>query len=491
MKLRAESSVQLQSKLSKIYGQLSKCFFAKRLRRGDAVEYTLRDLEKWNDQIEQIAAEEGLDCYEQDFEIIGYKDMLSYEAYIGMPSRYPHWSFGKAYEKNRTFYKYNLTGLPYEMVINSNPCLAYLMRENTMLLQILTIAHVYGHNDFFKNNRLFKEGTQADYTVEMFKRHANLVRSYINDPSIGYQNVERLLDAAHAIKLQLSRVVGERRVSNDRIKQSLLDDYKKKSERRSLLEPYVKPDFPDINKIPLQPEEDILHFITQYGELEEWERNILEIVREETAYFIPQIETKIMNEGWASYWHYHILQKLKLPDDLQLEFLKRHNDVVAPRVGGLNPYYLGFKIFLDIERRFGRDKIFEVRTLERDESFIRRYLTKELCNELNLFEYAKKGYEYIVEEVADDEGWHEIRNTLCSSCGMGMVPAIRIIDMCRKNNVLTMEHVFDGRELNMEYAEATIKHIFELWGYPVILKTNLYGREVKLVCDENKKVTRN
>jgi stage V sporulation protein R len=455
------------------------------------VDYTIKDLEEWNERIEILAADCGLDYYKQEFEVIGYKDMLAYEAYIGMPSRYPHWSFGKAYEKNRTFYKYNLTGLPYEMVINSNPCLAYLMKENTLLLQILTIAHVYGHNDFFKNNRLFREGTNADYTIEMFKTHADLIRSYINDPSIGYANVERVLDAAHAVKLQISRVVGEKRISDDYIKQKKMKDYKKSCERRSLIEPYMKPEMPDLNKVPLQPEDDLLFFITHHGTLEEWEKNILEIVQEETSYFIPQIETKIMNEGWASYWHYAILQKLSLPDSLHLEFIKRHNDVVAPRIGGLNPYYLGFKIFQDIEKRYGRDKLFEVRLIERDESFLRRYLTQDLCTELNLFEYVKKGSDYIIEEVSDEQGWQEIRNTLCSSCGMGMVPSIRILDMSKSTRVLTLEHMFDGRELNMDYAEATLKHLFELWRHPLVLITKLYGKETKLICDESKKVTRN
>ena len=131
--------------------------------------YSLRELEEWNKKIENKALELGLDFYPQEFEIIGFNEMIGYEAYLGIPSRYPHWSFGKAYEKNKTLYSLNLTGLPYEMVINSNPCLAYLMKENTLLLQILTMAHVYGHNDFFKNNRLFKEGTRASHSLEMFK----------------------------------------------------------------------------------------------------------------------------------------------------------------------------------------------------------------------------------------------------------------------------------------------------------------------------------
>lgn len=456
----------------------------------NCLEYTLNDLEYWNEKIEQLAKEFNLDYYEQEFELIGYKDMLAYESYLGMPSRYPHWSFGKAYEKSSTVYKYNLTGLPYEMVINSDPCIAYLMKENTRLLQILTIAHVYGHNDFFKNNRLFNEGTKADYTIEMFKSHADTVRSYINDPSIGYENVERILDAAHAIKLQTSRVVGEKRVSDEDLKKSILDSYTDRTERHSLIEPYVKAEVPDLSKIPLEPEDDILYFIIKNGALQEWEKNLLDIVRQETAYFIPQIETKIMNEGWASYWHYNILKKLELPDELFFEFIKRHNDVIAPGLGSINPYFIGFKMFEDIERKFGRSKMFEVRKLERDESFIRRYLTKELCYELNLFEYAKDRDDYVIKEVSDEKGWIEIRNTLCNSCGMGMVPFIRVVEMSRKDKSLLLEHVYDGRELNMNYAEATIKHIYELWGHTVILNTSENDSEFSLICEEKSKVTK-
>lgn len=454
------------------------------------MDYDIKELEKWNIEIESLAKDSELDFYEQEFELIGYKDMLAYEAYVGMPSRYPHWSFGKAYEKNKTLYKYNLTGLPYEMVINSDPCLAFLMKENTLLLQILTMAHVYGHNDFFKNNRLFKEGTHAEYTVEMFKSHADKVRSYINDPSIGYENVERVLDAAHAIKLQISRVPGEKKLSDEVFINRIIDDYKKKCEDRDTLKPYVKPDPPVIDKVPLEPEDDIMNFIIKYGELAEWEKNILEIVREETLYFIPQIETKIMNEGWASYWHYTILNELCLPDCLQLEFIKRHNDVVAPVLGGLNPYFLGFRMLQDIERRYGREKLFEVRETERDESFIRRFLTQELCEELHLFEYAKHGSDYVIEEVSDDTGFTGIRNILCSSCGMGMVPVIRVTDMNPKDRSLTLEHVYDGRELNINYAEATLKYIQELWGHNTALLTKIDGKNVKIFCNENKYITK-
>ena len=450
------------------------------------MDYTVKDLENWDEKIEKIVNKVGLDFYPQEFEIIGYKDMLGYEAYLGMPSRYPHWSFGKSYEKNSTAYKYNLTGLPYEMVINSDPCIAYLMKENTLLLQILTIAHVYGHNDFFKNNRLFKDGTRAESTVEMFKFHADMVRNYINDPSIGYEKVERILDAAHAIKLQTSRVIGEKRINDDDLKKSILENYKNKNEIHSSLEAYEKLECPDLNKIPLEPEEDILYFIIKYGDIEDWEKSLLDLVRQETKYFIPQIETKIMNEGWASFWHYNILKQLNLPDELYLEFIKRHNDVIAPGYGSINPYFVGFKIFEDILKRYGKDKIFEVRSIERDESFLRKYLTKELCGELNLFEYASNDENYVVKEVADDNGFKSIRNALSSSCGMGTIPLIRVVEMSPKDKTLILEHVSDGRELNFAYAEATLKYIYELWGHTVVLKTMQHEKEVSIVCEDKK-----
>jgi stage V sporulation protein R len=455
---------------------------------GDFLSYTVDELLVWNEKIEKIANAIGLNYYPQEFEIISYTDMLAYEVYVGMPSKYPHWSYGKAYERLKTLYKYNLTGLPYEMVINSDPCLAYLMKDNTLLLQILTMAHVYGHNDFFKNNRMFTQGTNAEYSLEMFKNNTRSIRNYINDPSIGYGEVEKMLDAAHAIKFQTWKVVGEKRISHEEIIQSRIDAYKQNRDEYDILKPHQEPEPPKTDKIPIEPEDDLIYFICKYGELQHWQSNTLEIVRKETQYFIPQIETKIMNEGWASYWHYNILKELELPQNLNFEFLKRHNDVIAPAMGRLNPYYLGFRMFEYLEKTYGREKIFEVRLLERDSSFIRRYLTQELCEDLNLFQYGKHGRDYLVDEVPDDMGWKEIRNTLSNSCGMGGIPHIRVLDMSNHDKTLTLEHVYDGRELDIGYAESTLKYIVDLWKHKVILKTNRLNKEVNIVCDKNKEI---
>lgn len=457
-------------------------------------DYTMDQLEDWDLLISQIVKAEGLDCYPQEFEICSYEDMLCYEAYSGMPSHYPHWSFGKAYERKKTLYRYNLEGLPYEMVINSDPCVAYLMRDNTLLLQILTMAHVYGHNDFFKNNRLFKEGTRAGSTIDMFKNHSDRIRNYIQDPSIGYERVERILDAAHGLRFQTGLRGGvpdpasARRTEKEK-KERILERFYENRKVESPLDLPLDLPLPDLSKIPLEPTEELLGFIIEYGWLADWEQDVLQIVLSETRYFLPQIETKIMNEGWASYWHYRILSQLSLPPPLMIEFINRHNQVIRPFLGSINPYYIGFKVFTDIEKRFGREKLFEVRELERDASFLRKYLTEELCNELHLFEYGKVEHDYIIQEVSDETGWQEIRNTLANSVGMAGIPVIKVTNLSPKDRALSLEQAYDGRELELNYAYQTLKYLSTLWGARVQLKTVIRDVPKLLICDENKNIT--
>ena len=415
------------------------------------MNFTLEELISWNEKIEIKGKEFGLDYYPQEFEIISFEDMLSYEAYVGMPSHYPHWSFGKSYDKLKTLYTYNLTGLPYEMVINSDPCLAYLMKDNSLLIQILTMSHVYAHNDFFKNNRLFKKYTRASLSVEMFKNQANRIRRYIQDPSIGYEKVERILDAAHAIKFQCGTF-----------------------------------DYGDN-----MAEENPLLFIMENGNLDEWQKDIMMIVAEQSRYFTPQIETKIMNEGWASWWHYQILQSLDLPPNLQIEFLKIHNSVIAPTQGGLNPYYIGFKIWESLSKKHADDpgQLFRIREVERDASFIRNYLTFDLCRELNLFEFKEEERYYVVSEVSNEVGWKKVRNQLALLIGYGGMPSIVVEEMQRNDHTLILNHVYDERELHLTYAAETLKHIQTLWGGKVILKTMLNNIPRHIVCNEHKKIS--
>lgn len=422
------------------------------------MKYTLKDLECYNAQIEEIAKEMGLDYYTQEFEVISFEDMLCYEAYVGMPSHYSHWSYGKTYDRLKTAYKYNLSGLPYEMVINSDPCIAYLMKDNTLLLQILTIAHVYGHNDFFKNNRLFKAYTNAKLTVEKFKNHADRIRSYIHDPSIGYEAVEQILDAAHSIRYQCH-----------------VFDRKPFEEGEKVEYPY----------------QNLLAFLEQFGDLSEWQKDILHIVEEESQYFYPQIETKIINEGWATFCHYHILQQLNLSQKMAFEFFKVHNSVVCQMPGQLNPYHLGFKIWENLFKQYEGDYkcLLHIREQERDASFIRKYLTLELALESHLCQFQEEERYYIISEVADSEGYTQIRNTLANEVGMGGIPIIQVKEMIQAENTLVLEQVNDGRELNLAYATETLKYIQTLWGGRVVLLTSLSGIPRRIVCSISKKVS--
>ena len=468
--------------------------------------YSIEDLQDWNRRIVEQVEKYHLDPYPQEFEICDYEEMLSYMVYSGMPSHYPHWSYGKAFEKLKTLYDYGLSGLPYEMVINSNPSIAYLMRDNTLALQVLTIAHVYGHNDFFKNNFTFRT-TRATYTIETFKAHANRVRHYVEDPSIGLEKVERILDAAHALSLQCRRNLSIRKQSEAEQRENKLQAANPPHDAFQSIHRRKEWVAPDLTKVPPYPEEDILLFIRDHNpQLTEWEKDLLTIVHEQAQYFIPQIETKIMNEGWASFWHKRILESIDLPQGLHLEFLVRHNQVLSPHPGGLNPYHVGMKIWEDIERRWTTpdpqeeidyglkmksplDKLFEVREVERDSSFLRRYLTEGLVRELNLFEYQSRGNDKVVSRVADEENWQQIKNTLIQNVGTGTIPVIAVDNAdYGSSRTLFLQHAHDGRDLQLEYTEKTLKYLHQLWGHDIILETNLNEKKNHL-CFTNGKMT--
>jgi stage V sporulation protein R len=484
------------------------------------MSFNVEELASWDDRIRELVDRFGLKCYPQEFEICDHNEMLGYMAYTGMPSHYPHWSYGKSYERQKTMYDYGVSGLPYEMVINSNPCLAYLMRDNTLLLQVLTIAHVYGHNDFFANNFTFTSGTDARHVLETFKNGANRIASYHEDPSIGIDEVERIIDHAHAISYQRSR--------NLAIKQLSENEQRLRAWERSQPAPdpwrdiHPAPEYvqPDLSRTPVEPQENLLQFIAQYNPyLPEWKRDILEIVDKQAQYFMPQMETKIMNEGWASYWHHRILNELKLPQGMHLEFLVRHNQVLRPHPGGLNPYHLGFVLWHDIERRWnagdtgrewsddspkvdvstldendtpGRKKIFEIREADRDQSFLRRFLTRELMEELNLFQHERRGKERVVTKVADEEGWKEVRDNLIKNIGAGSLPIIKVEDAdFGRNRTLYLKHYHDGRDLQLEYADHTLKHVAQLWEREVVLETSINGKASLLkIVGESLKIER-
>jgi stage V sporulation protein R len=462
------------------------------------MDYTIDDLKYWDERIQEVALGFGLDFYPQEFEICDHFQMLSYLSYSGMPSHYPHWSYGKAYEKQKTLYDYGVMGLPYEMVINSNPCLAYLMRDNSLLLQILTMAHVYAHNDFFKNNFNFRH-SRPEYTIEEFKNHAERIRGYVEDPSIGLERVEEVLDAAHSLSMQCNRNLEIKKLTLEEEKRRIWEKAQLKKDPFQKIHKRQEYKEPDLEKIPLTPEEDILLFIRDYNPyLSDWEKDILTIVHEEALYFIPQIDTKILNEGWASYWHKRILEKLNLPQEMGIEFAVRHSQILRPYNLEINPYYVGYKILEDIKKRWdnpseeekkefnrvgneGDKKLFLVREVDRDVSFLRQYLTEDLIRELNLFKHEKFGEDRKVTKVADKEGWRDIKEIFIKNAGCNIFPVIKIEDAdYQKNRSLFLKHYHDGRDLEIEYAEKTLAYIYKLWQRPVILETIIEEKKYHL-----------
>ncbi|HYD48337.1 MAG TPA: SpoVR family protein, partial [Terriglobales bacterium] len=302
-----------------------------------------------------------------------------------------------------------------------------------------------------------------------------------------------VLDAAHAIAFQCRRNLAIRKQSHQELLQQLATDAAPRVDpfqRIHKREVHVEP---DIHKVPIEPEEDVLLFIRDHNPyLAEWQKDLLTIVHESTQYFLPQIETKIMNEGWATYWHKRILDSLELPQELHLEFIVRHNQVVRPTPGGLNPYHLGLRVWEDIFRRYeeptgdeirsfgpggrGLEKLFETREVDRDTSFLRRHLTENLVRDLNLFEYQAQGDDVIATHVADEEGWRAVKETLVKSVGMNSFPVIKIVDAdYGRNRTLYLAHEHDGRDLQLDYAEKTLAYLYSLWQREVALETVLSG----------------
>ncbi|WP_084264840.1 SpoVR family protein [Sneathiella glossodoripedis] len=455
--------------------------------------YNLQDLEKWEERIFEKVQEFGLDCYPQEFEICDHIQMLGMMTYHGMPSHYPHWSFGKSFERTKTLYDYGVQGIPYEMVINSNPCIAGLMRDNSLCLQILTMAHVYGHNDFFKNNFTFSH-TRADRTIARFKAHADRIRSYIEDPSIGLKAVERILDAAHSLSFQCRRNQAVKARSGEQQLSRALKAAEESGNSEQEIEKIS-------HKFPLEPEENILLFIRDHNaRLTEWEKDLLTIVHEEALYFQPQMETKIINEGWACYWHREIMNSLELPTDIHMEFLVRHNQVVRPIPGDINPYNIGLALWDRIEEKeLGkardhahdrqpaniRELMFEIREVDRDTSFIRRFMDRETMEKLDLFQAEVQQNDWIVSKTANEESWQDVKNLLINSIGLGAIPRISIVDGdCDGARTLKLVHEFDGRELEASYAEKTLEHLYTLWGRKVLLETRMKNSVARYSFDD-------
>jgi len=425
-------------------------------------------LEQAIEEIIAVARSFGLDSFDMRFELVPAEVIYTFGAY-GMPTRFSHWSFGKAYFKIKTEYDYNLSRI-YEMVINTDPCYAFLLEGNSLLQNKLVVAHVLGHSDFFKHNAYFKH-TPRDM-LETMAASAARIRDY--ELVYGRDVVEAFLDAVLAIQEHVNpyRFIKEAPVADEDPcpgchESPYHDLWGVREECPAGNEKYWKGSL-------RQTEKDLLLFILQHArDLEDWQRDILGIIRDETLYFWPQIQTKIINEGWATYWHTRIMRAIDLAEDEAIEYARTHAGIVQPSPMRLNPYLLGVKVFESIEARWGREAIFEVRATCDDISFLRNYLTEDVVEELDLYVFRRTGQEWRVV----DKAWTTVRDVLVANlmnCGFPYI-VVEDGDYGHRGE-LYLKHRYEGVELDVYYLERTLPYVFRLWGRPVHLETVLEGR---------------
>jgi stage V sporulation protein R len=462
-----------------------------------------KELERSIEEITEIAKGFGLDFYPMRYEICPADIIYTFGAY-GMPTRFSHWSFGKSFYRMKLQYDLNLSKI-YELVINSNPCYAFLLDGNTLIQNKLIVAHVLAHCDFFKNNVRFSN-TNRDM-VESMAASSERIRQY--EIKHGKEAVESFLDACLSIqehidpsllrpKLRWKREVEETTGKPGKTERTTpYDDLWRLDRTDEQPADQGKP----TRKFPPEPEKDLLLFIMEYSTvLEDWQRDIMTIIREEILYFWPQLETKIMNEGWATYWHLRILRELDLTEAETIDFAKLHASVIQPSPTSINPYHLGLKIFEDIEERWdnptkeeqerygrkpgqGRAKIFEVRELESDISFLRNYLTKELVEKLDLYLFGKQGNDWVVTE----KSWEQVRDGLAATRVNGGFPYVMVEDGdYLRAGELYLKHYYEGLELDVKYLEKTLPYIYQLWGKNVHLETVIEERAVQFTYDGKK-----
>lgn len=482
-------------------------------------EWTFDLIEKTWTEIDRIATQKyKLDYYTPQIEVITSEQMLSAYSSVGMPVMYDHWSFGKQFVYQQKDYKRGRMGLAYEIVINSDPCIAYLMEENTMTMQALVLAHaVAGHSSFFKNNYLFKQWTDAESIVD----YLLFAKRYIRECEEKYSEaaVEEILDSCHALqnygvdrykkprKLSIEKEKKRQR-TRERIRQEQVNDIwktlpvsaKKKKKKKK--------------RFPPETQENILYFIEKNSPiLKPWQRELVRIIRKVAQYFYPQRQTQVMNEGWATFTHYNIMNDLYdeglITEGAVLEFLKSHTSVVfqpewhQKYFNGISPYALGFNMMMDLKRvcehPTEEDKQWFpdiagsdwLKTLHfamnnfRDESFIQQFLSPAVIREMRLFavgDNKKNPYNYIVEHIHDDVGYRRVREFLSKQYNLNYQdPDIQVYNVDKDGDrTLYLKHyVYNDIPLH-ETTDEVLKHIHRLWGYDIVLESvDIKGKVLK------------
>jgi len=489
------------------------------------------ELAKLKDQIQGHAKAYGLDFFDVVFEMIEPDDVNAVASYGGFPVRYPHWRFGMDYDQLSKGYEWGLQKI-YELVINTNPAYAFLMKSNSYVDQKLVMAHVYGHVDFFKNNQWFSKTDRK--MLDVMANHAVKIRSYID--RYGQDVVEQFIDHCLSIENLIDphlpfQVQKDERRNADEIEE---DDRTKQPGKlkntRQYMEHYINPkEFLDDQKkrmedaqkkskqFPPQPERDVLKFLLDYAPLEAWEADVLSMLRDEAYYFVPQMQTKIMNEGWASYWHSKILTEKALKDSEIIDFADHHAGTMAMSPGRMNPYKIGIELFRDIEDRWnrgkfgkeydecedrvkkanwdrklglGRQKIFEVRRACNDITFIDEYITPEFIERYQLYtyEFNRRTNQY---EIAERDFKKVKEKLLFMLTNMGQ-PFMYVTNGNFKNKGdLVIWHKHQGTDLDIKWARETMNAISQLWKRPVHVETEVEGQKKLLTFQDGEFVEEN
>jgi stage V sporulation protein R len=488
------------------------------------------DLRALKEEIEAHAHAFGLDFYETIFEVLDSEDLNEVASYGGFPTRYPHWSFGMAYEELKKSYTYGLSKI-YEMVINNDPCYAYLMRCNHTVDQKLVMAHVYGHCDFFKNNAYFAHTNRK--MMDEMANHGVRVRRYTEKH--GEEEVENFLDRCMSIDdlIDVHSTAIRRRedvsrydfteAEEDPLKltrfktKAYLDDYvnprktlqAEEEEKRKKKEQVAR-------SFPEHPEKDVLLFLMEHAPLKPWQRDVLSMVRDEAYYFAPQAQTKIINEGWASFWHSTIMTERALEPWECVDYADHHSGTMATQRGRINPYKLGIELLRDIEHRWntgkfgkeyddcddldkkrkwdkklglGRQKIFEVRRVHNDITFIDTFLTPEFCQQHQMFSYAYQ--DQTANYVIESREFDKIKKRLLFSLTNFGKPWIYVVDgNYRNRGELLLRHEHNGIDLKMDRAADTLANIQYIWGRPVHLQTVIEEKPSMMSFDGSEHSTR-
>lgn len=484
----------------------------------DGAEWSFEAVDKTFLAIQEIAlGEMGLDVYPTQIEVITSEQMLDAYSSIGMPLMYNHWSFGKSFLRDQSMYQKGFSGLAYEIVINSNPCICYIMEENSMTMQTLVMAHAaFGHNHFFKNNHLFQQWTDANAILDYLQFAKNYIARC--EERYGLKEVEKILDSAHSLRDQgVDKYTRRIKLNVNALHQRELEraEYERSQYNelwRTLPDPKSKDDQEvdemeqALNQKLGLPESNLLYFLEKHSPvLKNWQRELLRIVRSLAQYFYPQRQTKMMNEGCACFVHYHIMNRLyekgRISEGAMLEFIDFHTRVVAqpgfdsPYFSGINPYALGFAMMKDVERICenptdedrtwfpdiaGNNKAIE--TLKkawrdfRDESFILQYLSPRLMREMRLFDLKddmSKPY-FKVDAIHNESGYKKIRSSLAaqySVANLDLDIQVSNVDLHGNRSMVLTHNMVNGILLEEKQARMVLRHIHRLWGYDVILNS--------------------